>query len=149
MATFNLPTSVSPAGAEGHIQYGIATLSTNESFGYIDVKTDIPASIGSIMVMFEAVGYAYASQQAIRSSWSFHRYANTTYNVGLHNCYPGLNATGVYVSADGYMCLKATVSSTYFIGVTFNAYLTTTNSGEGLKVGVTNIATTANAGNVF
>jgi len=149
MASFNLPTTISPAGPDGHIQYGIATLSTGDSFGYIDIKTDIPSNIPSIMVMFEAVGYAYAAQQAIRSSWSFHRYANTTYSVGLHNCYLGLDATGVYVSADGYMCLKASVSSTYFIGLTINAYVTTTGSSEGRKIGVLNISTTSNAGNVF
>ena len=112
---------------------------------YFHYKTNIALST-YIMVMIEAIGYAYGANQSIRSSWVFYSYSYLA-NQGTADVYGGLNAHGVYVSSDNYVCIRANAAS-YFSGWLFNAY-TVNPAGYNANVSFTAVVQTSNSGNYY
>ena len=112
---------------------------------YFHYKTNIALST-YIMVMIEAIGYAYGANQSIRSSWVFYSYSHLS-NPATANVYSGMNADGVYVSSDNYVCIRAYCPS-YFSGWTFNAY-TLNPTGYNTQVQFTAVVQTSNSGNYY
>jgi hypothetical protein len=112
---------------------------------YFHYKTNIALST-YIMVMIEAIGYAYGANQSIRSSWVFYTYSFLA-NPGTADVYGGLNAHGVYVSSDNYVCIRANAAS-YYSGWLFNAY-TVCPAGYNTDVSFTAVVQTDNAGNYY
>jgi hypothetical protein len=112
---------------------------------YFHYKTNIALST-YIMVMIEAIGYAYGANQSIRSSWVFYSYSHLA-NPGVADVYGGLNAHGVYVSSDNYVCIRANAAS-YFSGWLFNAY-TVNPAGYNVNVSFTAVVQTSNSGNYY
>jgi hypothetical protein len=112
---------------------------------YFHYKTNITLST-YIMVMIEAIGYAYGANQSIRSSWVFYSYSYLA-NAGVQDVYGGLNAHGVYVSSDNYVCIRAYCSS-YYSGWLFNAY-TVNPAGYNTTVSITAAVQTDNSGNYY
>lgn len=104
-------------------QRSFASFKTTSSVSNFHVKLNIPTQDNS-MWMIEAVGYNYGSGQSIRTSWVWYSYVasgGVSYQ-GYANIYPGMTAASVYNSSDGYVCLRADFSNTYFTGFTLNAY---------------------------
>ncbi len=149
MATLTTPVKVFPSGA-GHLsQYGIGHCSTTDGTATkVHIKTSIlkPAGVGP-MVTIEALGFAYGSAQAIRSSWSFYAYQNSLIHIGFSNIYPGMVAEAVYYSTDNYVCLRGGLTS-YFSGFILNAYVCAGDS-PGTPITVTASAWNTNAGNFY
>jgi hypothetical protein len=112
---------------------------------YFHYKTNIALST-YVMVMIEAIGYAYGANQSIRSSWVFYSYSYLA-SAGTANVYSGLSADGVYVSSDGYVCIRANCAS-YFSGWCFNAY-TVCPAGFNADVTFTAVVQTSNSGNYY
>lgn len=113
---------------------------------YFHYKTNIP--IGSyIMAMIEAVGYAYGSNNSIRSSWCFYAYTSSIINVGVQNVYSGMSATGVYLSSDNYVVIVANVAS-YYSGWMFNGY-TLNPAGYNHPIQFTAVVQTDVSGNYY
>lgn len=112
---------------------------------YWHYKTNI-ALATYIMVMIEAIGYSYGSDKPIRSAWNFYSYDYLA-QASTQNMYSGLLADGVYVSSDGYICIRAN-GAPYFSGWIFNAY-TLNPAGFGAKVTFTAASRNANSGNYY
>lgn len=112
---------------------------------YFHYKTNIPLST-YIMVMIEAIGYSYGANQSIRSSWVFYSYSYLA-GQGVQDVYGGLNAHGVYVSSDNYICIRAYCPS-YFSGWLFNAY-TLNPTGYNQDISFTAAVQTDNSGNYY
>ena len=114
----------------------------------VHIKLNLPkTSLYSAMVMIEAVGFAYGSAQAIRSSWCFYQYLSTLYSVNVNNVYPGMNAEAVYYSTDNFVCLRGGLSG-YFSGFVLNAYVNA-GDGAGIPISVQAQAWNTNAGNFY
>lgn len=130
----------------GNIQYGFYTQAAAFDFSptYWHYKTNIALST-YVMGMVEAIGYNYGSGNAIRCAWTFYSYAYLA-NPSTQTYYPGLSADGVYVSSDGYICLRATGAS-YFAGWTFNA--TTLAAGSGTQISFTAVSRNSTTGNYY
>ena len=109
---------------------------------YFHYKTNIPLST-YIMVMIEAIGYAYGAGRGIRSSWVFYSYAYLA-NASTQNVYGGLDAHGVYVASDNYVVIRANAAS-YFSGWTFNAYCLNP-TGYNQDISFTAVSQNSNAG---
>lgn len=112
---------------------------------YFHYKTNIALST-YIMVMIEAIGFAYGNGQPIRSSWVFYSYSHLA-NPGTANVYPGLDAHGIYVSSDNYVVIRANCAP-YFSGWLFNAY-TLNPAGFNTNVSFTAVVQTSNSGNYY
>lgn len=112
---------------------------------YFHYKTNIALST-YIMVMIEAIGYSYGANQSIRSSWVFYSYSYLA-NPGTADVYGGLNAHGVYVSSDNYVCIRAYCPS-YFSGWLFNAYCVNP-AGYNTNISFTAVVQTSNSGNYY
>lgn len=112
---------------------------------YFHYKTNIALSTYT-MVMIEAIGYAYGANQSIRSSWVFYSYSYLA-SAGVADVYGGLNAHGVYVSSDNYVCIRAYCAS-YFSGWMFNAY-TLCPAGYNADVSFIASVQTDNSGNYY
>lgn len=112
---------------------------------YFHYKTNIALST-YIMVMIEAVGYSYGANQSIRSSWVFYSYSHLA-NPGVQDVYGGMNAHGVYVSSDNYVCIRAYCPS-YFSGWTFNAYCVNP-AGYNTNISFLASVQTSNSGNYY
>jgi hypothetical protein len=112
---------------------------------YFHYKTNIALSTYT-MVMIEAIGYAYGANQSIRSSWVFYSYSYLA-NAGTADVYGGLNAHGVYVASDSYVCIRAYCPS-YFSGWLFNAY-TINPAGYNADVSFTAAVQTDNSGTYY
>lgn len=112
---------------------------------YFHYKTNI--ALGTyVMIMLEAIGYAYGANQSIRSSWVGYSYSYLA-QAGVADVYGGLNAHGVYTSSDGYICIRAYCPS-YFSGWSFNAY-TLNPAGYNADVTFTAVVQTSNSGNYY
>jgi hypothetical protein len=112
---------------------------------YFHYKTNIALST-YIMIMIEAVGYAYGANQSIRSCWVGYSYSYLA-QAGVADVYGGMNAHGVYVSSDNYICIRAYCPS-YFSGWCFNAY-TVCPAGYNADVTFTASVQTSNSGNYY
>ena len=114
---------------------------------YFHYKTNITMS--NIMIMIEALGYAYGAGQAIRSAVCFYAYAGTgsVISIGTGNVYGGMTMQGAYTSTDGYACFY-TYSPSYYSGWVFNAY-TLNPTGYDYNVTITNVTQTSSTSNQF
>lgn len=114
---------------------------------YFHYKTNIP--MNNIMVMIEALGYAYGAAVAIRSAVCFYAYAGNSnvINIGTSNVYSGMAMQGAYRSSDGYACFYTNVSS-YYSGWVFNSYALNP-TGFDFDVQITSVVQTAATANQF
>jgi hypothetical protein len=112
---------------------------------YFHYKTNI-ALATYIMVMIEAIGYAYGANQSIRASWVFYSYSYLA-NPGTSTVYGGLTADGVYASSDSYVCIRANAAP-YFSGWSFNSYCLNP-TGYNFAVSFTAVSQNTNSGNYY
>jgi hypothetical protein len=114
---------------------------------YFHYKTNV--NMNNIMVMIEAIGYAYGGGAAIRSAWNFYAYAGsgTAISIGLQNVYGGMSAYSVYTSSDGYACICASCGS-YYSGWVMNAY-TLNPTGYNFNVQITSTVQSTSSSNQF
>ena len=149
MATLVAPMNVFPSGSGYLSQYAIGQCSNQDGTATkVHMKLNLPkTSANGTMVMIEAVGYAYGSAQAIRSSWCFYHYQSLLYSANVANVYPGMNAEAVYFSADNFVCLRAGLSG-YFSGFVLNAH-TGSGDGAGRPITLQAQAWNTNAGNFY
>lgn len=148
MANLISPTNVFPSGAGYLSQYVIGQCETTDTFSKIHIKLDVARSnTVNTMAMIEAVGFAFGSSQAIRSSWCFYQYQSLLYSVGVANVYPGLTAEAVYYSSDNFVCLRGSIAS-YYSGFVLNAYVNS-GDGDGRLINVTASNWNNNAGNFY
>lgn len=119
------------------IQNGFHWMTTTDgSYTYMHVKTNIPYQSNQ-MYYIEAQGYNYGAAASIESVWVGYPYSGSTVIIAqdVKNWAPGITALDSYYSADNYVCLRATMPNTYYIGVTFNAIMANPN-GFGFEVSV-------------
>lgn len=130
----NTPLSIGP----GYQQRGIANLWDTGSYQYVHIKTTI-AQQTYIMPMIEVIGYNYGTAAPIRMAFVIYTYSYLI--SGWENAYSGLVANGVYISGDGYICLRLYASNTYCVGFSLDAYSV---AGNGAQVEIGILAMTAN-----
>lgn len=149
MANLVAPMNVFPSGSGYLSQYVVGQGSnTDGTATKVHLKLNLPkTNLNGSMVMIEAVGYAYGSAQAIRSSWCFYQYQGSLYGVGVANIYPGMNAEAVYFSADNFVCLRGGLSG-YYSGFVLNAH-TGSGDGAGRPITLQAQAWNTNAGNFY
>jgi hypothetical protein len=144
------PLRIHPGGAGYLNQYFMGFLNTADGTATkVHIKTSMPKGTGAnnVMVTFEAVGFAYGSAQAIRSSWCLYQYQSTLYSMNGSNVYPGMVAEGIYYSADNFVCLRGGLSG-YFSGFMLNAYVGN-GDGAGTLITIQDAAWNTNAGAHF
>ena len=129
MATLNAPLRIYPYQPSSSWptwylqQRGIFNFNTTSgSPSYIHMKTNIYGPGNDGMYMLEAVGYNYGAAAPVRCAWGLYCYQNTLYQTGVANIYGGMNADGIYISSDNYICIRAYAGGNYFNGFTINAY---------------------------
>ena len=106
--------------ASGYQRLGFYSLSSTSAAGaYFHFKTNIQLST-YIMTRVEAIGINYAAGYPIRCCWVWYSYSSLT-SVGTADMYSGLNANGVYVSSDNYVCFRAYTASNNDVSFTLNA----------------------------
>lgn len=137
----NSPLSI----GSGYQQRGIANFFTTASYNYVHIKTNIPHQ-SYIMPMIELIGYSYGTANPIRMAFVIYTYSYLISNWEL--AYYGLYGNGVYVSSDGYICLRAYTGSTYFIGFSMDAYSVAGNGAQ-YEVGVLAMTANNNSGNAY
>lgn len=128
----NAPLSIGP----GFQQRGIANYwDYGGGLGqdYIHIKTTIPQQ-SYIMPMIELIGYNYGVAQPIRMAFVIYTYSYLISN--WQNAYAGVYGNGVYISTDGYICLRVSGNgSTYFTGFSMDAYSVAGNGAQ-VEIGV-------------
>ena len=117
---------------------------------YIHFKTNQYKTFNQITTI-EGTGYNYGTAKPIKCRWSFYAYANQLYDKGTttHST-SGVDAHGMYLSSDGYACIRVYTISTYFIGLMLNAY--TSGAGThpfGGQVEITAVARNSTSGSHF
>ena len=143
MANLKGPTYIHGAREQmGFYHYAGST----DTGPYIHIKINLPKQT-SEMSCIEAVGYNFGTSSAIRCQWSFYNYGGSTtiLNIGLNNIYNGLQAHGVYYSADGYCVIRAYATSLYYACFTLNAHQVAGN-GIGRRHTVLAVAQNSNSG---
>ena len=94
----------------------------NWSSKYFHFKTNQRGSHNSI-VTIEGVGYNYGTARPIKCMWSFYAWNNRIYDKGMTTAsYSGVDAHGMYMSSDGYVCIRAYTVHHYVCGIMLNAY---------------------------
>lgn len=148
MANLLSPIRVYPYNSWHLQQRKIGTFYTGEgSPSYIHFKTNLGGGIDT-MYMIEAVGFNYGVAKAVRCAWGFQWSYGVVRNIGLQNAYPGMNANGVYVSSDGYLCIRAYAAGHYYNGFMLNAYATRTDQTH-YNVSITAASQNSNSGNYY
>lgn len=152
MATSAPPLSILPVSGGYAMQYAIGQFYTDSTTATkIHIKTNIPkGTTGSqgYMVLVEAVGFNYGVSQAVRASWCFYEWQGTIYSKGVQNVYPGMTPEEIYYSSDNYVCLRASLPGTYYLGFVLNGYCAN-GDGAGLPIGITTIVANTVTGNHF
>ena len=129
------------------VTYNQYTWATTSGVGtYIHFKTDIGLST-YVMTRVEAVGINYANAAPIRCSWSWYTYSYLT-NIGLQDIYTGLNANGVYMSSDGYVCFRGYASSLGDSSLMLNM-IHVNPTGYGTTVSITAANQNSTSGNYY
>lgn len=130
MATLATPTrigSTSYSGGSGNYTQQLQIYTFNTTSGspqYCHFKTNTLNSGSTAIITIEALGFNYGVVLPIRCSWSYYCESGVLYDRGRVNKTAGLDAHGMYVSSDNYVCLRAyNASSLYFAGWVFNAYV--------------------------
>lgn len=136
----NAPLSIGP----GYQQRGIANFFTTDSYNYVHIKTSIPQQ-SYVMPMIELIGYCYGLADGIRMAFVIYTYSYLISN--WEQAYYGLYGDGVYISSDGYVCLRLT-TNTYFIGFSIDAYCVAGNGAQ-YEVGILAMTANNNPGNVY
>lgn len=123
---------------------------TDGGSAYIHFKTNQYMTYNQI-VTIEGTGYNYGTAKPIKCRWSFYAYNNQLYNKGVTtDATSGVSADGMYLSSDGYACIRAWASSTYFLGLMLNAYTSGAGSHPfGGQVAITSVAKNSTSGNHF
>lgn len=144
MATLATPTrigSTSYSGGTGNYTQQLQIYTFNTTSGspqYCHFKTNIDYNANKIITI-EAIGYNYGVALPIRCSWSFYTVSATLYDRGRVNKASGLDANGLYLSTDNYVCLRAyNASSLYFAGWVFNAYVNTSYYTSNIQITAAN-----------
>ena len=149
MANLTTPTRIYPYFSWYLQQRAILNFNTTAgSPNYIHMKTNIYAPSADSMWMFEAVGYAYGAAAPIRCSWGIYVYNNNLYQTGVANIYSGMNADGMYLSSDRYVCIRAYASGMYYVGFTLNAYAVRLDTSH-QNVSILDVSQNSNSGNYY
>jgi hypothetical protein len=115
---------------------------------YFHFKTNVPIST-FIMTMIEMVGYNYGASVPIRCAWGFYTYGGSIITASVRtSAYNGVQANGIYSTADGYVALRAYAASNYFTGFILNGYQTAGN-GRGFDLKILSASYGTNAGSAF
>lgn len=102
--------SLYPAAATGLTELNkYVWVTTSYSGNYIHFKTNVTLNT-YIMTRVEAIGVNYAVSAPIRSAWCWYSYSYLI-DGGSQNIYTGLQASGVYMSSDGYICFRGSHGS--------------------------------------
>jgi hypothetical protein len=114
---------------------------------YFHYKTNV--NMNNIMVMIEAIGYAYGAGAAIRSAVCFYAYAGSgsVISIGTSNVYGGMSMQGAYTSSDGYACFYLYCPS-YYSGWVFNSY-TLNPTGYDYDVAISSVTQTSSTSNQY
>lgn len=84
----------------------------------VHMKTNVAMS--SNMIMFEAKGYEYGASKVIDARIACYPYAQsgTIFNVGTD----GTHTMSAYKSADGFLCFRLPLTSSYYVGFVCNVF---------------------------
>jgi hypothetical protein len=137
----NAPLSIGP----GYQQRGIGNFFTTDSYNYVHIKTSIGQQT-YIMPMIELIGFSYGTAAPIRMAFVIYTYTYLISN--WENAYGGLVGNGVYISSDGYICLRLYTGSTYFIGFSMDAYSVAGNGAQ-VEIGILAMTANNNSGNAY
>lgn len=114
-----IPKNVS----ESNVQLGKYWYNTTENIGgYVHLKTNIPNQ-SSIMFHIHMEGYNYGRARAIDSVFTGYTYTGW---LGVDNQYmvnytDGCTAEAIYISSDGYVCLRLYANTWYYAGFLVHA----------------------------
>lgn len=137
----NAPLSIGP----GFQQRGIASYwDFGYSGEYVHIKTTI-AQQTYIMPMIELIGYNYGVAAPIRMAFVVYTYSYLI--SGWENAYSGVTGSSVYISGDGYICLRVYAGSMYFCGFSMDAYSVAGNGAQ-VEIGVLAMAN-GGSGNIY
>lgn len=138
----NSPLSIGP----GYQQRGIANFwDGGWGLQYVHIKTTIPQQ-SYIMPMIELIGYNYITAQPIRMAFVIYTYDYLISN--WENAYSGVVGNGVYISSDGYVCLRVYAGNLYYVGFSMDAYSVAGNGAQ-VDIGVLAMTANNNAGNAY
>lgn len=137
----NSPLSIGP----GYQQRGIANFWDGNFYTYVHIKTSIPQQ-SYIMPMIELIGFNYGTAAPIRMAFVIYTYSYLISN--WQNAYSGVVGNGVYISSDGYICLRVYSGSMYFVGFSIDAYSVAGNGAQ-YEVGVLAMTANNNSGNAY
>lgn len=138
----NAPLSIGP----GFQQRGIASF-WDGTWGlkYVHIKTTIPQQ-SYIMPMIELIGYNYITASPIRMAFVIYTYDYLIAN--WQDAYSGVVGNGVYISSDGYVCLRVSASNMYYVGFSMDAYSVAGNGAQ-VEIGVLAMAASSSGGNIY
>lgn len=137
----NAPVTIGP----GYQQRGIANFWDGNFYSYVHIKTTIPQQ-SYIMPMIELIGFNYGTAAPIRMAFVIYTYSYLISN--WENAYSGVVGNGVYISGDGYICLRVYASNMYFVGFSMDAYSVAGN-GAGVEIGILAMTANNNSGNAY
>ena len=145
MAYLLTPTNVRTSGNGWYMQYNIYTFyTTSAGIPYIHFKTNVSASTEKIF-MIEAIGYDYGNGDAIRCAWGLYTTGGSVVSKGLQS-FGYTSADGVYVSGDGYACIRLYSSQNYFTGFVLNAH---TNANFSANIAISAVSNNNTSGNYY
>ena len=135
------PLSIGP----GYQQRGIANFWDGNFYSYVHIKTTIPQQ-SYIMPMIELIGFNYGVAAPIRMAFVIYTYSYLISN--WQNAYSGVVGNGVYISGDGYICLRVYASNMYFVGFSMDAYSVAGNGAQ-VEIGILAMTANNNPGNAY
>jgi hypothetical protein len=142
----NGPLNIGTSGG-GFQQRSVASyFTTASSLTYIHIKTTLPQQSYS-MPMFEIIGYNYVTSLPIRMAFVIYTYSYLISNY-QNTAYTGLTGSGVYISSDGYVCLRMYAADTYYCGFTVDVHAVAGNGAQA-TYGVYAITANNNSGNAY
>lgn len=137
----NAPLSIGP----GYQQRGIGSFWDGNFYTYVHIKTSIPQQT-YVMPMIELIGFNYGTGAPIRMAFVLYTYSYLI--SGWENAYSGVVGNGVYISSDGYVCLRVYAGSLYFVGFSMDVY-SVAGAGPGYEVGILAMTANNNSGNAY
>lgn len=142
----NAPLNIGDGGG-GYQQRSVASyLNTAGSLTYIHIKTTLPQQSYS-MPMFEIIGYNYVLSKPIRLAFNIYTYSYLISNY-QNTAYNGLTGSGVYISTDGYVCLRMYASDIYYCGFTVDVHAVAGNGAQA-TYGVYAVSANNNPNNAY
>lgn len=119
---------------------------TSYSGSYYHFKTNDRLELYN-MIRVEAVGSNYSQSAPIRCAWVWYTYTYLA-NVGLQNIYTGLEANGVYMSSDGYVCFRSYTPNAGDVSFSLNL-LTANPNGVNFNLQITAVNQNSTSGNHY